>query len=171
MLSTLQQQIPGIKLTGVELRPAVIDAAYRFFQLPRSKKMKLIEADANVFLADGEHKKVDILFADLYHGQGLDTSQLEARFISQCQARLKANGWLVLNCWTEHSGKNELVELLMGEFADVRACHTSSGNWLVFAGKTTNKDSLNQLKNKAQVLSNGLGYNLQRYVSNLYAVD
>ena len=61
--------------------------------------MKLIEADANTFLAEGDHKKVDILFADFYHGQGLDRSQLEARFITQCQARLKANGWLVLNCW------------------------------------------------------------------------
>ncbi len=48
----------SIKITAVELREQVIHLSQRFFQLPQSKKLTIINQDASAFLAENHHKKV-----------------------------------------------------------------------------------------------------------------
>jgi len=162
LIHALRHFDAGIKLTAVELRADVIDIAKRYFQLPMSKKLKIINQDATQFLAAGEHKRVDIIFADIYSAEGVDAAQVSQAFIAQCAAQLKTEGYLVLNCWKEHSKNRELLAHLTQYFVDVRACLTGSANWVVIAGKAKREISAAGLKQQAQALSQKLDFQLGR---------
>lgn len=165
LLTALHRQIPGIHITAVELRQAVIDVAYKYFQLPRGKRIQVIQQDANTYLAGDTGRKVDVVFADLYDAEGVDQRQLTADFIARCAGCLKAEGWLVLNCWTEHREDADFLAALRTQFADVRVVLTGSRNWVVLAGKVPDQQSAGALKDKAQRLSADMGFPLQRYLS------
>ncbi|MCE9685686.1 methyltransferase [Shewanella sp. AS16] len=162
LIHALRRFDAGIKLSAVELREEVIALAKRYFQLPLGKKLNIIHQDANQFLSDAGHKKVDVIFADMYVEKGIDKGQVSARFIGHCAALLKADGHLVLNCWKEHSQDRELLAHLQAHFKEVRACLTGGGNWVVFAAKVPQDATASGLKAAAQDLSQQLDFVLGR---------
>ncbi|MCV6588550.1 MAG: spermidine synthase [Marinobacterium sp.] len=164
--SCLHVHFPQLKQQVVELRPAVVEAAYRMFQLPCSKRLVLHTMDANEYLLAETGRKVDVIFSDIYGAEGLDEQQLSDEYLENCYRRLKSNGWLVLNCWREHQGSDAL-ERLQARFADIRGCTTQSGNWLLFAGKQRDSQSSKQLRQKARVLGQKMDINLLGLLSRL----
>ncbi len=165
MLHALRHYDAGIKLSAVELRPAVIDAAKRYFRVQPSKKLQLIEADALTFLQQAEHKRTDLIFADIYTNDGVDESQLSQAFIDGALRLLKADGMLVLNCWKEHSRDDALLSRLKANFAQVYACLTSGGNWVIFAARAVGTLREDSLKSAADDLSDKLDYQVSRSLS------
>ena len=160
LATCLHQHVPGLKLTVVELRDAVIKAAYRFFQFPRSKRMTVITMDASDYLDDDSQPQTDILFSDMYGAEGLDLQQTQPWFLQRCHESLKPDGWLVLNWWNQHRGEKEMLGALCELFVDVRVCTTQEGNWVVFAGKKQSSTSAAQLKVEGKKWSKKLGYSL-----------
>lgn len=167
LVHSLRHVDAAIKITAVELRERVIEVAKRFFQLPLSKKLTLLNQDANVFLADGEHKKVDVIFADIYSNKGVDKQQLTDLFIKQSKQLLKADGFLVLNCWKEHSRDTHLRDTLYSHFTQVYACLTGGGNWVVYAtngcGNFTGSNNKQALQNLSQKLDTNISRVLTRF--------
>lgn len=161
LIHALRQFDAAIRITAVELRPLVIDFCKRYFRLPLSKKLTLIEADALVYLAQSSHKRVDMLFCDLFDGQGIAAGALSTVFLQQCQRQLKADGILVLNCWKEHSKDVALLAKLQALFPEIYACLTGSGNWVVFASARPLLAGQAELKRQAAELSQRLGFELQ----------
>lgn len=168
--SCLHGHYPSLKQQVAELRPAVVDVAYRYFQLPRGKRMRVHTLCANEFLQTVETKKADILFSDIYGAEGLDEQQISDDFLQGCHGRLKADGWLVLNCWREHQG-GDLLDKLSDMFEDIRTCTTQSGNWIIFAGRKATNKSGKQLKNDARDLSQKLGFSLSSHLGRLQTID
>jgi len=164
--SCLHANYPSLKQEVVELRSGVIDIAYKYFQFPRSKRIALHHMDAYEYLMTVEGKKVDLLFTDIYTEEGLDEQQLQPDFIHECHQRLKPNGWLVMNCWRDHRGTATL-ECLKSLFADIRSCQTQSGNWIIYAGKQRNAETLKQLKVRARDLGQQLGFSFSTPLSKL----
>ncbi|CAH0991613.1 Polyamine aminopropyltransferase [Sinobacterium norvegicum] len=167
LVTAVHHCFSGVKIRAIELRQQVIVLAYKYFQLPRSKRLQVINADANAFLQDCSQKKTDILFADIYTAEGVDARQTEAEFIERCHLRLKTGGVLVLNCWQEHRYDQTLKDVLQRLFGDVRVCSTASGNWIIIATKATIVISNKELKQQAQKLSAQLGINLVPMVGRL----
>ena len=160
LVTAVHHCFADVKIRAVELRRQVIDLAYQYFRLPRSKRLQVIEADANDFIVDTTQKKTDILFADMYTAEGVDSRQTAVDFINHCHQRLKTNGVLVLNCWQEHRYNDSLQQTLQQLFSDIRVCSTASGNWIIIASKATIMTSNKELKLQAQKLSARLGINL-----------
>lgn len=167
LMTTLHHHVPGIHITAVELRAAVIDVAYRYFRLPRGKKMPVVQQDAAEFISQPMKKKVDVIFADLYHRDGVDNAQLQAEFIADCAAQLKTNGWLVMNAWAEHRDNPVFVAALEAHFVDIRTVMTGSGNWVVLAGTAEDMQSANAIKDKAAQLSGVLGFSLSGHLARM----
>ncbi|WP_394201174.1 spermidine synthase [Shewanella waksmanii] len=165
LIHALKHFDAGIKMTAVELRQPVIDIAKRYFQLPVGKKLAIEHSDAAIFLASGQHKKVDVIFADIYSAQGVDQNQLSDPFIADAAAMLKAEGVLVLNCWKEHSQDRELRARLKQHFAQVSGCLTGAGNWVIFATKRDQQMTHSGLKSKAQQLSQQLDFPLEKLLT------
>ncbi|OBT06911.1 spermidine synthase [Shewanella sp. UCD-FRSSP16_17] len=162
LIHALRRYDAAIKLTAVELRSPVIDIAKRFFQLPIGKKLNLVHQDGTEFLAEGNHKRVDIIFADMYIEQGVDEKQLTVEFIAHCHQSLKADGFLVLNCWKEHSKSELLKQTLSMHFANVYATLTGGGNWVVYASKQPHSFGSAVNKQHVQQLSKQLDYPVGR---------
>ena len=165
LVHSLRHFDAAIKITAVELRQQVIDVAKRFFQLPLGKKLTLVHQDAYEFLAQAEHKKVDVIFADIYSEKGVDKQQLSTEFIGQAQKLLKTDGFLVLNCWKEHSRDIQLLDTLKIHFSQVFACLTGGGNWVVFATNKANCFSAANNKQELQALSQKLDINISRVLT------
>jgi spermidine synthase len=149
------------------LRQRVVDVAYRFFQLPRDKRIQVYVEDASEFLERDEPARVDILFSDLYGSEGLDLQQTQSWFIERCHQLLEDDGWLVLNCWREHRGEQEMLAALSQHFEDVRVCATVEGNWVILAGKKADCSSATQLKAAARKWSKLLGFSMLSSLSRL----
>ncbi len=162
LIHALRHFDSGIKLTGVEINPDVIEVAKRYFQLPIGKKLKLINQDASDFLAEGSHKRVDLIFADLYNFDGADSAQHSKTFIEQSAALLKSDGFLVINGWKEQKFDDSLLLYLQQEFVDIRACLTGAGNWVVIAAKQKHAVTQSAMKAKAMELSQRLEFQLTR---------
>lgn len=162
LIHALRHFDTGIKVTAVELREQVISLAKRYFQLPIGKKLSLLHQDANDFLQQGDHKKADVIFADIYGADGVDENQLSESFISNAAKMIKADGYLVLNCWKEHSQNRILLGDLQKHFTEVRACLTGGGNWVVLAGKQQREITASGMKSKAHSLSLQLDFTLGR---------
>ena len=160
LVHSLRHFDAAIKITAVELRQQVIEVAKRFFQLPLGKKLTIVHQDAYVFLAQAEHKKVDVIFADIYSDKGVDKQQLSNQFIQQTKQLLKTDGFLVLNCWKEHSRDLQLRDTLQ-----VFACLTGGGNWVVFATNKANCFSAANNKQDLQALSQKLDINVSRVLT------
>jgi len=167
LISCMHAAVAGIHITGIELRPQVIHIAKTYFNMPSSKRISIIEQDAKAYIADFTHKKVDLLFTDLYHAHGMDKGVLREKFIENCDRQLKPNGWLVINCWEEEYNYLDLVELLRTYFIDIRSVNTGAGNWVIFAGKLMDHQNAKQLKQEAQKLSNTLGFPLTKWLNRL----
>ncbi len=171
LVTSLLHHLPGVHITAIELRPQVVELAYRYFRLPRSKRLEIIQQDANLYLRSGVGRTVDLVFADLYHAQGVDAAQLQAEFIAHCAARLKTNGWLVLNCWLEHRANPDFLDALQQHFADIRTVLTGSLNWVILAGKIPDTQTANHLKQSAADLSTPLGFTLTRHLARLRPLE
>ena len=167
LASTLHESIPDLSMRLVELRPRVVDIAYRFFQLPRSQRIKVYTEDASEFLERDGEGRADILFSDLYSSEGLDLQQTQTWFIERCSQLLEDDGWLVLNCWGEHRGEREMLAALQHFFEDVRVCATVEGNWVILAGKKLHRGSAAQLKVSAKKWSKLLGFSLSSSLNRL----
>lgn len=166
LINCMHQQVAGIQITGVELRPQVIEIAYQYFNLQKSKRITIVEEDAKTYLQDS-HKKVDLLFTDLYHATGMDEAVLKTEFIANSAKQIKENGWLVINCWEGQYDKQALVSYLQDHFTDIRCVDTGTANCIFFAGKTPDYQNAKQLKQKAQKLSSSLGFSLTKWLNRL----
>ena len=164
LATALYHAVAGIHITAVELRAAVIAVAQGYFQVPRAKRIELIQQNADEFLAEQSLRKVDIIFADLYDESGTADVQLRADFIERCASLLKGQAWLVLNCWQEQQTDTQLRAKLHEHFADVRYVLTGSKNWVILAGKVADYQANSQLKEAASLWSDKLEFSLHKHL-------
>ncbi len=167
MATCLHHNYPQSKLTAIELRQAVIDAAYQYFRLPEDERLEVLNMDIQEYFDEVESMQADIIFSDIYSAVGVDDQQLTLKYVEECHRLLSNNGWLVMNFWSSNRKKMTLFDAVYDCFADVRVCTTGGGNWLLFAGKKVNEQSSEQLKRSANTLSVRLGFSVLNYLNQL----
>ena len=166
LLNVLHKHFKACKFTIVELRQAVIDIAESYFYLPAGKRVQKHCLDAKDFVAE-DTTHYDLIFSDIYTEEGVAELQLQAQFLYQTAARLKPRGILVINCWCEHQRDQRLLGILERLFVSVYACPTGDGNWIVFASNSYLENQPKTLKEKAESLSQRLGFSLERHLKRL----
>ncbi|WP_250656296.1 spermidine synthase [Alkalimarinus coralli] len=160
LVSSIYHHFPSTYLQVIELRQAVVDTAYRFFQLPRDERVDIQVKDAGRYLRKAKPGSSDLIFCDLYGPEGLDEQQLEPAFIERCHDLLSDDGWLVLNCWQNHRGEAEGLRSIMDWFPETKVCTVPGGNWTILAGKRPSQLSQKKLEDRAKSLSETLGFSL-----------
>lgn len=168
LATCLHAHYGGCQLTAIELRQTVIDVAYRYFGLPRSKRLRVF-CEEGLPGINNVHKQQDIIFSDIYLHEGMHSNQRNQAYIQRCRALLKPTGILVTNCWREHQEDNEVLDLLKSNFSHVSSCNTHDNNWLLFASATPfTKDA--QRQQLAKTLSKTLGFSLLKHLKRLQDV-
>ncbi len=99
VLQQLAQLFPKASLVGVELDPMHLDLAKRFF-LPRSKRIKLIHADALAWIKVYHGPKFDLIIDDMFteqEGQPMRVVAAALPWFVALQRHTTAQGMLVFN--------------------------------------------------------------------------
>lgn len=164
----LLHHFPDLQLRAVELRHAVVKAARRYFELPRSERLQIIEQDVAEFLDTPDAPKTDMLFSDIYGAEGMDPYYFQPWYIEACAQKLNDDGWLILNCWDEHRGEHETLQMIADSFAEVYTCTVPTGNWIILASKQANTIAPAELKAAAKTQSRDLGYAVAENLHRMY---
>lgn len=167
--SALAGACPGLTQEVVELRHTVVEFAYKYFYLPRSKAMNLVVRDAADYIEDPIGKRYDLIFSDLYDDQGLCATQIDDRFLQGCVDRLQPKGWLVLNCWKEHRA-DQVLDLLDKQFEHLFTSITPDGNWILFGTNYLPELSQKAQRERARQLSDQLGFSVLSFLKRMKPV-
>jgi spermidine synthase len=135
LLRSLYHILPDCNLQVVELRHRVHEIAADFFGLPTSDRINITIADAKHLLKHTKDANTDIIFADMYHADGMNPLQIQQQFIKQCHRILNDAGWLVINYHDLPDANSAFCQYIHSLFSDLLVCTLASGNNILFASK------------------------------------
>lgn len=115
----LGHYFPDAAIEVVEIRQAVIDIAYDWFDLPRRDHLHVINADAMHYLSKLEQGATDIIFSDLYVAEGMSACQAQLAFIHAGFTALSEQGCLVLNFHQRPDQDSELMVAIKRLFSEI----------------------------------------------------
>jgi spermidine synthase len=97
--------LPRCHLDLVERSSLVVDVCYRYFALPQSPRLRVHVEDAARFIQSSREPKYDLLFIDLFDGEGMPEWPVKTDFFALCRNRLKnKKSLLALNVLWGDSG-------------------------------------------------------------------
>lgn len=167
LATCIHHYFDDVNIHAVELRQIVIDAAFDYFYLPKSARLTVTQSDAQDFLKKAEHASTDLIFSDLYNAYEMSPLQLQQDFIEQCYDLLTIDGWLVINFHHAPKIESPLVKKIQAIFAVVYVCSISSGNWILFCGKSTRMPKRSQIQDKCKKLEKLMNKPFTRFFNRL----
>jgi spermidine synthase len=134
-LRQLVKVYPKLEVTGIELDPAVIYVARKYFGLASEPRIKLIAGDARWYLAT-ENKKYDIIALDLFVTGQTPFFTTTVEFFQLTYDRLSDNGIIIMNVLSA-TGSGELLRPLVRTVRKVfpSTFFVSYGNYMLVASK------------------------------------
>jgi len=94
----LCSSFPECRIDAVELSPAVVQAAYDYFDLPKEERLSVHTEDALAFV-EKEKKTYDLIIVDLFLGDGISNLVTDTRLFGHCHRLLSKGGILCWNTW------------------------------------------------------------------------
>jgi len=94
--------LPNIQMTVVELRQAVIDCAYNYFQLPNEPEIDVACEDAITFIADNAANNAqpyDVIIVDIFDAHGLPSELSNKQFQEDIWQNTNLPGLVIYNLW------------------------------------------------------------------------
>jgi len=156
---------PQGAIDAVELRPAVIDIARRYFSLPESEQNHYHAGDAEHFISRATAGKYDLIFSDLYAANSMSPLQERENFLHQCARALSSDGWLVLNYPQRPNANGPLIQALQKQFTTLLRCVVPSGNVVIYASKAPFELSLKALQQRASGAGHEFGCDFSSLVA------
>ena len=147
-----------VKVSAVEINPAVIVASKIMFDLPiESNRLNVIQDDALVYVKNRKNQgSKDIIQVDLYDGSASGPALSSFEFYSACADVLKDTGILTVNLFGRHSSFKENITNLCEAFGnrvlvfpEVHDCNVVA---IAFKGPDL-KVGWSELKSRAKVVA------------------
>lgn len=159
--------LPLEDVEAIELRPDVPRLAIEYMGLDDDPRLFIRVGDALELLETAE--PADLIFVDLYTDVGPGVGHLAWKFLENCQKRLNAGGWLVINQWAADDGKPLGAALLRGLYhRHYWELPVKEGNVILIvpADLDQNLDS-DALIQRAEALAPQLGYSLLKLIKDI----
>jgi spermidine synthase len=166
----LHSHFPRCRITAVERRSAVVDVARRWFFLPDDARLGVHVGDAIGFLIQRQ-PQADLIFADLYDGEGMDAQLTEPQFLMLCRAALRTGGVAVFNLWSGRYFRDQAIQQALEATFDGHLLRlgTSGRNRIVFAFARSMPDMTRQeLCERAEKLGARMGLPLDQHAGQLW---
>ncbi len=90
------RDFPQLQLQAVELDPKVVDAAYRWFELPRDPRLDVATDDGRRWLTRND-KRWDIIVIDAFYSDAIPFHLTTNEFLQLARERLVPGGVIVVN--------------------------------------------------------------------------
>ena len=144
---------PQAQQRVVELNLGVVDVAYRYFALPVSPRLEVVNQEGAEFLQRHE-EHYDLIFLDAFHAEGAAPHLNTLTFFRLLRAHLSPGGWLVSNCWGSDSENLRRVRGNLGALFSqlVSLSVRADSNVIFIASPEPEAPSPAMLKRRAQEL-------------------
>ena len=119
LVHSLSHYYPQATIQVVEIRQAVIDIAYDWFDLPRQDNLQVVKDDAMHYVSRLTQGCTDIIFSDLYEAEGMAACQQQQAFIVACYQSLSESGCLVLNFHDRPHRGSLLMDTIESFFSEI----------------------------------------------------
>ncbi|MDG1207194.1 MAG: fused MFS/spermidine synthase [Pseudomonadales bacterium] len=135
---TLTAMFPAAEITIVEIDPAVLRVAERFFDFKETQNMKVELVDARVFAkrAGLKGKTYDFIILDAFTGDYIPEHLMTAEFLSETQALLTDDGVLVANTFSTsklYDHESVTYQQVFGDYLNFKMANT--GNRVIIASQ------------------------------------
>ena len=131
----MHREFPELQQTIIEINSGVIEAAHRFFDLPRDKRLRVLCADATE-LVPTLTEKFDLIILDAFGDYGAPEELTRIDFLHKLRACLHYDSWLVGNLWTVTGDFEEMREQWKSTFEQVlEARANQKGNMILYGSQ------------------------------------
>ena len=109
----IHRHFPDVQQRVVELSPEVVEAAYEYFDLPRSQRLVVWAGNGAEHIRK-DRSRYDLIFLDAFTAEGAADEIQQPETLRAFRARLAPGGWMVCNAWGSDAEKlYRLTEDLM----------------------------------------------------------
>jgi spermidine synthase len=130
---TLEKVLPQVQIDAVEVDPAVVVVARRYFGFRSDERLNVFELDGRAYvrqaLRAGKH--YDLIMLDAYDNQYIPEHLLTREFLSEVRRLLNPGGVVAANTFSQsklYSNESVTYHAVFGEFYNVK-----SGNRVILA--------------------------------------
>ena len=150
----LHRHLPEVQQCVVELNPGVVEVAYRYFDLPVSPRLEVVQQDGAEFLRRDPHRYA-LIFLDAFHANGAAPHLNTATVFNLLRERLEPGGWLVVNTWgSQREVLAAVREALANAFRQLHFLSVRADSNVIFiASAQPRVPALSHLTRRAQWLS------------------
>lgn len=104
---------PDCTITGIEIDPAIIRLANKYFKLKDLTQLKIEINDAFLWLKNAKKKraKFDLILVDIYIGASQPLKVKSQDFYEDLSSKLKKNGLILFNQLVKSNNKQQINQL------------------------------------------------------------
>jgi spermidine synthase len=130
----LNQILPQAKIQTVEIDPAVIGVAKRFFNFKENANNQIVQQDARVFAKRAALQKqtFDLIILDAFNGDYIPEHLMTREFLMEVQSLLSKDGVLVANTFATsvlYDHESNTYKEVFGKFINLKG--RDSGNRVI----------------------------------------
>ena len=148
----IHKHFPDTVQDVIEKSPEVIEAAHRYFNLPKDERIDFLVGDGFATMGTCE-KEYDLIFSDAFEAEGTPEHLNTSEFFTLLRNSLKPDGWVVGNVWTSNIPLEEQIKKWQESFEVVlQAPVPVMGNVVLFGGTAKAPLKKHTLQQTARVL-------------------
>ena len=134
----LHRRFPEAVIEAVELDPAVIDVARRYFMLRKDEKVNVYARDGRLFIRERIRLgiKYDAIILDAFDKDYIPEHMASTQFLSQVRAALLPDGLLLSNTFSGTSIQHHEEATYQIVFGQIYESRLNNGNRIIVAGKS-----------------------------------
>lgn len=155
---TFRELFPAAQIDVVEIDPAVVEVAERFFGFTESENVDITVKDARVFVKQAGlfGRKYDYIVLDAFNGDYIPEHLMTQEWLEECKQILADDGVLIANTFSISRLYHNESATYEAAFGWMRNVKLESGNRVILTG---NVDPLNQ----AELLERAAGMDAARF--------
>ncbi|QBY04326.1 spermidine synthase [Thalassotalea sp. HSM 43] len=152
--NTLAQMYPGIVIDNVEIDPAVIKVARKYFDFRESEQVKSYPQDGRIFIkrALRKEQQYDVVILDAFNGEYIPEHLLTKEFLQETQGVLSENGVLIANTFSSsklYDHETATYHAVFGSFYEIEKGFKRGNRVIVATNNSKSRDvskAIEQLK-------------------------
>lgn len=170
---TLHQLYPEAQIDSVEIDPAVVEVAERYFDFEESENVKVIARDGRVFVKQAQrfNREYDFIILDAFNGDYIPEHLMTKEWLEEVKSVLADGGVVIANTFSSSRLYNNESVTYEAAFGWIRNIRPHSGNRLIITGKfdpITRKELLEMARQMDQEKFDKFGVDLEWVATRLH---
>ena len=160
---TLEKLLPAADIDTVEIDPAVVNVAQRYFGFRTDARLHVVEQDGRTYVHQMRHAGThyDLIMLDAYDNQYIPEHMLTREFLTEVRALLEPAGVVAANTFSQsrlYSNESVTYRSVFGEFYNLK-----SGNRVILAanGPLPSRDTVARNSRRFNGAFDELGFSRQ----------